>query len=176
MSTPPTPQAPQTGPEAGEPTEPQSGGTPGPETPTPGTGETETGDERDENALPAWARAELESTRREAAKYRTRSKEIKTALEAAKTPEEFDQVAARVAELETELHRERLGRTYNLPAVFADLVQGDTDEARDEHAKALAAAYHQRSTGLGSGGLTPDAPTTPTDPAALAALISRGRR
>ncbi len=60
--------------------------------------------------------------------------------------------------------------------MFADLVQGDSDEARETHAKALSTAYHQRSTGLGSGGLTPDAPTTPTDPAALAALITRGRR
>ncbi|MEV7925314.1 hypothetical protein [Kitasatospora sp. NPDC088779] len=178
MNTPPTPSEPaDSGTETDETT--VSNTDPGtesdPNTPGTETDETATDGEQDEAALPEWARSELAAVRREAAKYRTRAKEIKTALEAAKTPEEFERVTARVAELETELHRERLSRTYNLPQVFADLVQGDTDEEREAHAKALSTAYHQRGTGIGSGGLDPHTKPDPTDPAALAALVRRGR-
>lgn len=164
-NTPPEP-APQGAPPTPPPGEPPivPSGAPQGEPPIAPQGEPPT-DERDESVLPEWARAELANVR-----------EIKAALEAAKTPEQFAEATARVAELETALHRERLGRTYNLPGVFADLITGDTDDDRDAHAKALSEAYHKRVTGLGSGGLTPDAPVTPTDPASLAALVSRGRR
>ncbi|GAB7185924.1 hypothetical protein ATKI12_5755 [Kitasatospora sp. Ki12] len=178
MSTPPTPSEPADGDtETDETTTPDGAPGTGTDPENPGTGTDETGadGEHDEAALPEWARTELAAVRKEAAKYRTRAKEIKAALETAKTPEEFEQVTARVTELETELHRERLGRTYNLPAVFADLVQGGTDEEREAHAKALSTAYHQRSSGIGSGGLDPHAKPDPTDPAALAALVRRGR-
>ncbi|WP_405016413.1 hypothetical protein OHV05_04315 [Kitasatospora sp. NBC_00070] len=127
--------------------------------------------ERDEAALPAWARTELETARASAAKLT----EVQAALTAAKTPEEYEAATARITALEGELHRERLGRTYNLPAVFADLITGADEDEREAHAKDLAKAFHTRTTTLGTGGLTPGTPSTPTDPVALAALVTRSR-
>lgn len=133
-------------------------------------------DERDEAALPDWARAELVSVRKEAAKYRVAAKELRQSLAKAKTPEEFDAASARVAELETELHREQLARKYQLPEAVAARVTGETEEAREADAKALAEVFHTRTVPLGRGGLNPNAkPTTPKDPAALAALVRRRR-
>lgn len=135
--------------------------------------------DRDENALPEWARKELSDVRNEAARYRISARELREALGAAKSPEEYAAVSARVTELEAELHRERLGRQYQLPEVFAALISGETDEAREEHAKALAGALDDaRGTSLpvGRGGLDPTQTQEPRDPASLAGLVPRGRR
>ncbi|GGP84490.1 hypothetical protein [Streptomyces melanogenes] len=80
-------------------------------------------------------RAELAEAREEEARYRGQ--------------------AEAAAERETELQRERLGRKYSLPDVFAALIQGDDDDAREAHAKALAEAFHARPVRLGNGGLDP---------------------
>ncbi|MEV3856059.1 hypothetical protein AB0J38_17260 [Streptomyces sp. NPDC050095] len=131
---------------------------------------------RDESGLPDWARAELASVRKEAAKYRVAAKELRESLARAKSPEEFDAAAARVAELESDLHRERLARKYQLPDAWAGRITGDTDEAREADAKELADVFHTRSVPIGRGGLDPsERPTTPKDPAALAGLIPRRR-
>lgn len=132
--------------------------------------------ERDEAGLPDWARAELTSVRKEAAKYRIAAKELRESLSKAKSPEDFEAATARVAELETELHRERLARKYRLPDALAGRVSGETEEARDADARALAEAFHTRAVGLGRGGLDPSEKTTPKDPATLAGLIPRRRR
>lgn len=148
----------------------------GAETTDPGATETDgSGEQHDETALPDWARAELTSVRKEAAKYRVAAKELRESLAQAKDPEDFEAATARVAELETELHRERLARKYRLPDVLAARVTGETDEERDADAKALAEAFHTRTVGLGKGGLDPNAKLTPKDPAALAALVRRRR-
>ncbi|MFB7643880.1 hypothetical protein ACFC0S_03210 [Streptomyces sp. NPDC056084] len=120
-------------------------------------------------------RSELEAARKEAAKYRVKARETADALKAAKTPEEFAAIQERAQELETELQRERLGRTYSLPAVFAALIQGADDDAREAHAKALAEEFHKRPSGVGRGGLDPTDKPVSNDPAALAASIPRGR-
>ncbi|WEB39296.1 hypothetical protein MOV08_08405 [Streptomyces yunnanensis] len=69
------------------------------------------GQERGADAL----RAELKAVRAEAAKRRTEARETAEALKAARIPEQFQAVADRATELETELHRERLARRYHLP-------------------------------------------------------------
>ncbi|MGY4952113.1 hypothetical protein [Streptomyces nigrescens] len=142
----------------------------------PATESPEGEPERDEAGLPDWARTELAGVRKEAAKYRVAAKELRESLAKAKSPEDFAAATARVAELETDLHRERLARTYRLPDVLAARVTGETEEAREADAKALAEAFHTRSVGLGRGGLDPSEKTTPKDPAALAGLIPRRRR
>ncbi|MEU7200272.1 hypothetical protein [Streptomyces sp. NPDC045470] len=129
------------------------------------------GQELDADAL----RAELKAARDEAARYRVKARETREALKAAKTPEEVAQIQARAEELEGELQRERLGRKYNLPDVFATLIQGQDDDAREAHAKALAEAFHKRPAGAGRGGLDPTDQPVANDPAALAASIPRGR-
>lgn len=132
--------------------------------------------EQDETALPDWARAELASVGKEAAKYRVAAKELRELLAKAKSPEEYEAASARVAELETDLHRERLACKYQLPDAVAARVTGETEEAREADAKALAEVFHTRTVPLGRGGLDPtEKPTTPKDPAALAALVRRRR-
>ncbi|MGA4948606.1 hypothetical protein [Streptomyces lydicamycinicus] len=142
----------------------------------PAAGGPEGEPERDEAGLPDWARTELAGVRKEAAKYRVAAKELREALAQAKSPEDFAAATARVAELETDLHRERLARKYRLPDVLAARVTGETEEAREADAKGLADAFHTRAVGLGRGGLDPSEKTTPKDPAALAGLIPRRRR
>ncbi|QMU72145.1 hypothetical protein [Streptacidiphilus sp. P02-A3a] len=132
------------------------------------------GGEPDAEAL----RKEVEALRKEAAKYRVKSRELSATLATAKTPEEFAEAAARSAALEVELHRERLARKFSLPDELAALVQGDDDDAREAHAKSLArfAVAPVPRPGHPGGGLDPSARTTPTDPAALAAAVPRNRR
>lgn len=120
-------------------------------------------------------RTEIASLRKESAKYRTRAKEAREALDAAKTPEEFDAVSSRMAELETELSKERLARKYNLPDALASRISGDDDEARDADAKALAELF-RKPAGVGSGGLDPAKQSLPTDPRELARLVPRNAR
>ncbi|MGW7270819.1 hypothetical protein ACWGH5_09890 [Streptomyces sp. NPDC054864] len=132
----------------------------------------EDGQELDADAL----RQELKDARAEAAKYRVKARETAEALKAAKTPEEFQAVADKVAELETDLHRERLARKYTLPPVLAARISGADDDAREADAKALAEAFHGKGGGVGKGGLDPSAKPVSTDPAELAASIPRARR
>ncbi|UQI46725.1 hypothetical protein M1P56_21410 [Streptomyces sp. HU2014] len=138
-----------------------------------GESDDDVGNDLDPEAL----RAELTAARDEAARYRAKAQETADVLKAAKTPEEFAAVQARAEELERDLQRERLGRKYSLPEVFAALITGADDEAREAHAKDLAAAFHQRPTGtrVGRGGLDPTQEPAGTSPAALAAAIPRGR-
>ncbi|ARF55121.1 hypothetical protein B1H19_13735 [Streptomyces gilvosporeus] len=130
------------------------------------------GQELDADAL----RTELKAVRAEAAKYRTKARETAEALKAAKTPEEYQAVADRAAELETELQRERLARKYNLPDALAARISGEDDDAREADAKALAELFHNRGDGVGRGGLDPSVTTAPSDPGELAASIPRARR
>ncbi|KWT60605.1 hypothetical protein ADL21_18305 [Streptomyces albus subsp. albus] len=132
----------------------------------------EDGQELDADAL----RAELKAVRAEAARYRTKARETAEALKAAKTPEEYQAVADRAAELETDLHRERLARRYNLPDALAARISGEDDTAREADAKALAEILHGQGGGMGRGGLDPSATPVSNDPGELAAGIPRARR
>ncbi|MFE7317698.1 hypothetical protein ACFU7T_32025 [Streptomyces sp. NPDC057555] len=96
--------------------------------------------------------------------------------EAARSPEEYQAVADRAAELETDLHRERLAHRYGLPDALAARISGADDDAREADAKTLAELFHGRADGMGRGGLDPSAKPVSNDPAELAAGIPRGRR
>ena len=120
-------------------------------------------------------RSQLKEARSEAAKYRVNARETREALEKAKTPEEFEAVSARVSQLEADLSKARLAAKYNLPEALANRIAGDTDEAREEDAKSLAAFTAPREE-IGKGGLSPnEKPEGKHDPKSLASLISRGR-
>ncbi|WP_172384857.1 hypothetical protein [Streptomyces sp. MNP-20] len=125
---------------------------------------------------PVKLREELKAAREQAARYRVKARETADALSKAKTPEEFQAVADKAAELELELSRERLARTYNLPVILAGRISGADDDAREADAKALAEAYHGKAAGVGKGGLDPSSKPAPTDPAELAGLVPRARR
>ncbi|MEK2474837.1 hypothetical protein [Streptomyces noursei] len=114
----------------------------GPEEPVQPEGHGD-GQERGVDAL----RAELKTVRAEAAKCRTEAREAAAALKAARIPEQFQAVADRATELETELHRERLARRYHLP-----------------DAETLAELFRSRGHGVGRGGLDPSVTPVPSDP------------
>ncbi|WP_411140112.1 hypothetical protein [Streptomyces sp. x-80] len=130
------------------------------------------GQELDADAL----RAELKVARDQAARYRVKARETTEALKTAKTPEEYQAVADRAAELETELQRERLARKYSLPDALAERISGTDDHAREADAKTLAELFHSRTGGMGRGGLDPSVTPAPSDPGELAASIPRARR
>jgi hypothetical protein len=67
----------------------------------------------------------------------------------------------RVAELETDLHRERLGHAYNLPDAVAARITGTTAEERETDAKRLADVFHTRTLPVGRGGLDPTGQDNP---------------
>lgn len=120
-------------------------------------------------------RSQLKEARSEAAKYRVSARETREALERAKTPEEFEAVSTRVSQLEADLSKARLAAKYNLPEALANRIAGDTDEAREEDAKSLAAFAAPREE-IGKGGLNPNEKNSgKLDPKSLAAQISRGR-
>ncbi|AKA08864.1 hypothetical protein SAZ_26380 [Streptomyces noursei ZPM] len=119
---------------------------------------------------------ELKAVRAEAARYRTKARETAEALKAARSPEEFQAVAERATELETELHRERLARRYRLPDALAVRIAGADEDAREADAKTLAELFHSKAGGMGRGGLDPSVTSAPSDPGELAASIPRARR
>ncbi|MFJ9854826.1 hypothetical protein [Streptomyces sp. NPDC101150] len=80
------------------------------------------------------------------------------------------------AELETELHRKRLARKYNLPDALAARIFGADDDARDTDAEEMAELFHSRGDGVGRGGLDPSTEPGANDPAELATAVPRGRR
>lgn len=94
-----------------------------------------------DSELPEWARNELTSVRQEAGKYRQQLRDAKAALENAKTPEEFEaattELTNKVAVLEQELLRTRIGTTHKLPAALIARLQGSTPEEIEADAKEL---------------------------------------
>lgn len=89
-----------------------------------------------------WVRKELEETRREAAEKRILAKELQEKLAAAKTPEEVQQIVAandtKVADLETQLLRERVARSTKLDDDLVEFLTGKTEEELMKQAKKLA--------------------------------------
>ena len=146
-------------------------------TPAPEAGEAAQAEDQEQNeaGLPDWAREELTSARREAERYREVASELRESLAKATSPEDYQAVSERVVELEAELHRERLARTYHLPEALARRITGETDREREADAKQLAEVFNARTVSLGRGGLDPTSEATPTNPADLARLIPRSR-
>ncbi|QRX96144.1 hypothetical protein [Streptomyces noursei] len=131
----------------------------GPEEPVQPEGHGD-GQERGVDAL----RAELKTVRAEAAKCRTEAREAAAALKAARIPEQFQAVADRATELETELHRERMARRYHLPDALAVRIAGADEDAGEADAETLAELFRSRGHGVGRGGLDPSVTPVPSDP------------
>ncbi|ONI83493.1 hypothetical protein ALI22I_33920 [Saccharothrix sp. ALI-22-I] len=118
------------------------------------------GDDAREDELPAWARKKLEKANAQAASYRTQLRDAQTALENAKTPEEFQAATAtlteKVAELEHQLVREQVARKYELPDELATLLTGKTADELEAVAKTLQKYAPTTESVVLGGGLTPD--------------------
>src|SRR6185436_2912220 len=116
-----------------------------------------------------WKDAEIEKARREAAKRRVENKELRAELDVIKPQlasieplkEQVSKLAdllekAETARKQTELNtvRTNVAAKYGLPPELAKRIQGDTPEAMEEDAKALAAAIPQSKGGRLSPGNT----------------------
>lgn len=104
-----------------------------------GTSEEETTDEE----VPADVlRANLTKANQEAARYRTRLREVEQALAARKTDEEIqtllDNLTTERETNERSLLIENVALKHSLPAELAELLKGNTREELDAHATALA--------------------------------------
>lgn len=90
----------------------------------------------------AWLKKEVESTRSESAKYRTRAREAEEALKGAKTPEEVAEIQAAnakaTAALEDSLARERAVRAHGLDERATALLEGFSGDDIEERAKTLS--------------------------------------
>lgn len=140
-----------------------------------------------EDELPQWAKDKIAELNREAAGYRVKHKEVKEALEKAKSVEEFEAVrndfAAQVAKLEREVMVRDVAAEVDLPKELWDRLRGDTKEALLEDAKSLKKfvqppAEKQRENPR--GGLDPKPRSSDgadwDDPNALAAALkSKGQ-
>lgn len=119
------------------------------ETPDEETPDEEDGDgsndeeETPDEEVPADVlRANLTKANQEAARYRTRLREVEKALEGRKTEEEVNELLANLTtERETaerSLLIENVALKHSLPAELAELLKGETREELETHAKALA--------------------------------------
>lgn len=109
-------------------------------------------DEQVPNEVPADVlRANLTKANQEAAKYRTRLREVEKALEERKSPEEVEEIRqALITERETaerSLLIENVALKHNLPTELAELLKGSTREELETHATALAKFAPQSDEG-----------------------------
>lgn len=104
--------------------------------------------------VPAWAKAEVESVRREAGNYRTQLRDEQAKWKDAKTPDEvqalLSESTARTAQLEAAAERERVARKFNIPDEFMEFLTATDAEALAAQAEKLAAVA------------APPAPVAPT--------------
>lgn len=125
--------------------------------------ESEPNEEEDEEEeVPADVlRANLTKANQEAARYRTRLREVEKALEERKTSEEVEELLNNLRtereQAERALLIENVALKHNLPNELAELLKGETREALEEHAKVLA-KYAPKDEGVPGdldGGLNP---------------------
>lgn len=130
------------------------------------------------DALPEWAKKHIKELRGESAKYRKTAKEIeaaqveaqrKSAEEQGKFKElyeremaEKEKLSLALREVELNTMRSKAVKAAGLPDEFATRLQGDTEEAMLEDAKALAAVLRKSNpqkvnndAGNGLGGKAP---------------------
>jgi len=117
--------------------------TPAEETNTPEGGEEQEQEETPNEEVPADVlRANLTKANQEAARYRTRLREVEAALAERKTPEEVEELRlGLITERETaerSLLIENVALKHSLPAELAELLKGETREELEAHATALA--------------------------------------
>ena len=109
-----------------------------------------------EDELPEWARKKLQKANNEAASYRTQLREAQSSLASAKTPEEFEAIAAKLAATEHQLLVR--DHTAGLPTelVTASWVSWPTDEEGVKKVaaelRALAASQQDPAPGAIQGG------------------------
>ena len=132
----------------------------------------------DMTSLPEWAQKQIKDLRTENADRRTRATTAETALKAAKTPEEFATALAEWTTKNTDLERELVGATYNLPDALTALLKGTSREELETHAKSLQLLIAAPpATGDLSGGLTPNSDEDgESNPLALAKRANRTRQ
>lgn len=118
--------------------------TPAEETPTePEGNDNGSSDENSPEEIPVDVlRANLTKANQEAAKYRTRLREVEKALEERKSPEEVEEIRqALITERETaerSLLIENVALKFSLPDELASVLQGSTREELEAHAQTLA--------------------------------------
>lgn len=109
-------------------------------------------------------RSNLTKANQEAARYRTRLREVEKALEERKTPEQVEELLDNLrTERETaerSLLIENVALKHSLPAELAELLKGETREELEAHATALAKFAPKEETddvppGDLNGGLNP---------------------
>ncbi len=93
--------------------------------------------------VPAWAKAEVESVRRESANYRTQLREEQAKWKDAKTPDEvaalLQESTQRTADLDAAVARERAARQFNIPDEYMEFLTAKDADGLAEQAKKLAA-------------------------------------
>lgn len=115
------------------------------------------------------ARQELEAAQAKLKEYEDRDK-----TEAEKAEEARKALEARAEKAEAELLRQRVAYKHNLPPEIAERLRGDTEEELEEDAKSLSElvkAGPSVDTDAGKGNPVTEGPS---DPASLAAGVSRG--
>lgn len=131
--------------------------------------------------LPEWVKKELKEARQDAANYRTRLRETEAKFQGVKTPEEVEALLgeerSKNAALERQIQIRDVAAKHGLPAELAAVLQGDTPEALEEHAKTLAkfAAPAPQEPDNPKGGLDPNSEAESNDPRVLRRLAA-GRR
>lgn len=91
-----------------------------------------------EDQLEEWVRKTLRDVRSEAAKYRTRLREMEAKFKDAKTLDEFNAALDAAKGENTQLERELVAIKYKLPEDLAAVLKGSTREELEAHAKVLA--------------------------------------
>lgn len=106
-------------------------------------------------------RANLTKANQEAARYRTRLREVEKALEGRKTDEDVEALLSGLKETHASEARnlliENVALKHNLPAELAELLKGETRDELEKHAAVLAkyAPSDEGNPGDLNGGLNP---------------------
>jgi hypothetical protein len=128
----------------------------------------------DEWLDPEKGREAKRKANQEAKKLRSEIAELRTQLESRVDPQEAKAAIALVeANSARTVARLKYGHQYGLPDEVTDLLQGETPEEIEAHAKKLAPHFGGTSAGLGRGGLDPTDEPVEIDPKKLAAQIPR---
>lgn len=124
-------------------------------------------------------RTELKRVRQEASSRRIENRELKEQLAKAKTPEEFQAVQDRVAQLERERLVSDVADGFKLPKELREVLKGETEEELKAHAKVLAQfapAEKETPPPFLGGGLDPnDDDDDEMNPGALAKKVQKRR-
>lgn len=113
----------------------------------------------------------LEKTRRENASWRTKFRDLEKRLEDSKTSEEVtkivDEMKAEAAARDRALVVENVALKFNLPDDLAAVLNGESREDLEAHARVLQKYAHTESEDEGNGGLDPSESNEAFDPEAL---------